>query len=340
MDKHNTLFITQRGERHQQAALNAAPPELQITMRRSPAREEIISLLPGMEFLISERTGQIDAGVIAAGKDLRLIQRLGSQVYDIDLEAAHKAGVAVCYWPVYTCVMVSEHMLMQMLALAKRLNEMQRIAVEAASWGQESKESDEDTFAFNWSGRKDIRGIYESTVGIVGLGEIGFELARRLKNFGCTVLYNKRNRLPEAAEVELNVVYAELPELLGRSDFVCMLLPFFPETKRIVNESFIAQMKAGACLVCCGGSGILDEEAVARALASGRLHGVATDTYAWEPIRPDNPLLQLAHSGDANIILTPHTAAGTIAAQRDERLEDYSNLLNLLNERPLKFRLV
>ena len=85
MAPHPTLWITHRGERHQQAALSSAPPELAITMRRSPSKEEILSLLPGMEFLVSERTGEIDADIIAAGKDLRLIQRLGSQTYDIDL---------------------------------------------------------------------------------------------------------------------------------------------------------------------------------------------------------------------------------------------------------------
>ena len=134
MKKHPTLFVTHRGERHQQAAIEAAPPEVEITVRRSPSKEEIISQLPGKEFLISERTGSIDAEVIAAGKDLRLIQRWGSQKYDIDLDAAREAGIPVCYWPVRTCVMVAEHMMMQLLAIAKRLREMMQITEEAGDW--------------------------------------------------------------------------------------------------------------------------------------------------------------------------------------------------------------
>ena len=79
-------------------------------------QQQIIDLLPGKEFLISERTGEIDAEIIAAGKELRLIQRLGSQTWDIDVQAARKAGIPVCYLPVRGCIMVAEHMLLQMLA--------------------------------------------------------------------------------------------------------------------------------------------------------------------------------------------------------------------------------
>ena len=96
MTPHPTLFITHRGERHQQDALNAAPAELDIAMRRTPSKDEIIALLPGKEFLITERSGEIDADIIWAGHDLRLIQRLGAQTHDIDLDAARAAGIPVC----------------------------------------------------------------------------------------------------------------------------------------------------------------------------------------------------------------------------------------------------
>jgi len=339
MDTHKTLFITHRGERHQQDALRAAPPELAVTLRRSPSKAEIISLLPGVEFLISERSGAIDAEIIAAGKELRLIQRLGSQTWDIDTQAAQRAGIAVCYWPVHGTIMVAEHMLLQMLALAKRLREMIAVANAAGDWG-EPRRSDEDTFAYNWANRAGVRSLYRAVVGIVGFGEIGVELARRLRPFECTVLYNKRNPLPPSAETELGIAYAGMEELLARSDFVCMLLPYFPETDGIVNDAFLAQMKPGALLVSCGGSGILDEEAVARAYASGRLSGVATDTFVWEPLRPDNPLLSAARLPESNLVLTPHTAAGTDPVGPAGRVEDYTNLLNMIHGRLLRYRLV
>jgi glyoxylate reductase len=340
MSKHPALFITHRGQRHQTAALEAAPAELDITLRRSPSRQEIIDLLPGMEFLISERSLEIDAGIIAAGKNLRLIQRLGSQTYDIDLEAARKAGIPVCFWPVLTCVSVAEHMLLQILALAKNLRDLVSVATDADDWGIAPRQCDEDWFAYNWSGRKEIRTLFRSTVGIVGYGEIGAELAARLKNFGCTVLYNKRTRIPEFAEKELNIHFAEMDDLLQQSDFVCILLPYSPEIDHMINQQFVAKMKKGACLVTCGSGGIIVESALAEAVTSGHLFGVAADTYDWEPIRADNPLLPLARRKGVNVLLTPHTAAGPVAAFRDERVQDYTNLLRVLQGKELLNRLV
>lgn len=340
MTKHPTLFITHRGERHQQAAREAAPPELAITMRRTPSKEEILALLPGKEFLITERTGVIDADIIAAGKDLRLILRLGSQAYDIDLEAARAAGIPVCYLPVRSCIMVAEHMLLQMLALAKRLRETVDLTLEANDFGQPPKRCDEDYFAYNWTGRENLLGLWGATVGILGFGEIGMELARRLRGFGCTVLYNKRNRLPEAAERELNVQFAEIDDMLAASDYVCMLLPLFPETEQSLSHEFFAKMKPGSVFVSCGGSGVVDEEALAAALRSGHLYGAAVDTYTFEPIAADDSLLRIARDPRANIVLTPHTAAGTVAATGSERYGDYANLMRVLHGEPLVGRLV
>jgi len=97
-------------------------------------------------------------------------------------------------------------------------------------------------------------------------------------------------------------------------------------------------MKHGGCLVSCGGSGVVDEVALAEALHSGRLGGAALDTFTWEPIHPDNPLLPLARQPHSNVILTPHTAAGSGAARRDERADDYANLRRVLSGQELIYR--
>lgn len=340
MSSHATLFITHRGERHQQAALAGAPPELAITMRRSPSKEEMLELLPGQEFLITERTGTIDADIIAAGTNLRLIQRLGSQTWDVDLAAAQAASIPVCYQPVHGCIMVAEHLLMQMLALAKRLREMMDVVGEASDYGQPPRRCDEDYFAYNWAGRQNVAGLWGSTVGILGMGEIGTELARLMRGFGCTILYNKRSPLPAAAERELGVQFAGVDEMLARSDVVCMLLPFFPETEQSLGADFFARMKPESLFVSCGGSGVIDEDALAAALRAGHLGGAALDTFTFEPIAPDDPMLALAANPRANVVLTPHTAAGTGAGRADERSGDYENLLRCLRAEPLLGRLV
>jgi len=339
MTLHRVLFLTQRGQRHQQAALEAAPPELEITIRRDPPRDEILKLLPEMEVLISERVGVVDAELIAAGRSLRLIQRLGAQTWDIDLDAARRAGIPVCYRPVRTCVLVAEHMLLQMLGLAKRVRELMRVAEEAGDWGQPPRRCDEDYFAYNWSGRQNLGQLWRGTVGILGFGEIGVELAQRLKGFECAVLYHKRHRLPARAEAEFNLTYVTREELMRRSDYVCSLLPYFPTTDMSLNAVFFATLKPGALFVHCGAGAVVDEAALLEALRSGHVAGAALDTYTYEPIRPDDPLLALARDPLQNLILTPHTAAGASAAERNARADDYTNLRALFAGQALQYRL-
>jgi phosphoglycerate dehydrogenase-like enzyme len=337
--KHPVLFLTERGLRHQQAALASAPSELEITMLRQAERDEVLRRLPEVEFLISERSGVIDAEMIGAGKRLRLIQRLGSLTYDIDLDAAHAARVPVCAWPVGFAIQVAEHMVMQMLALAKRLNEVTAVIVQANNWGLPSRRTDEDTFAYNWSHRRGIGGIYGQTIGILGLGEIGAELARRLRGFGAAgILYHKRRRLPESVEVELDLTYVSRDQLFADSDFLCNLLPYFPETDTSINAEVFTKMKSGSYLVSCGSGSVIDETALAEALSAGRLAGAALDTYEWEPLRPDNPLLPLARDAEMNVLLTPHIAAGTVLATERGRQEDFENIRRSLRGQPVLFR--
>lgn len=339
--KYQVLFVTHRGERHQQSALAGAPDGFEISMLRDPGPADMIKHLPGKQFLITERSDSIDAEIIAAGKDLKLIQRLGSQVYDIDLEAAQRAGINVCYMPIEMTVMVSEHMLTQMLALAKHLREAMHVITLDKDWGMAPRKSDEDTFAINFTGRQSIGTLYRKTVGIIGFGEIGIELARRLKGFECKVLYHKRTRLSEHAEKDLNIQYASQEDLLAQSDFVGMLLPFMPDTAGMVNYEFIHQMKPGAILVSCGASGLYNEKDVAAALRSGYLGGVATDTFDWEPINMDSPLLPLARDPEANIVLTPHTASGSIDPNAlPDRRGDYVNLVSYIHQQPLLYQVV
>ena len=340
-EKHTVLFLTDRGLRHQQCALDAAPPELVVAMLRRPSKEELLRLLADAEFLISERSGQVDAEMVAAGSKLRLIQRLGSMTYDIDLDAARAAGIPVSAWPVQVCVMVAEHMILQMLALAKRLNEVSAIAREAGGWGQPSRRTDEDTFAYDWSLRRGIVPILGQTVGILGFGEIGVELARRLDCLGPgRILYHKRSRLPQGAEQELGLTYAPFEQAVAESDTLCNLLPYYPETDMLIDAGLLATMKPGAFLVSCGSGSVIDEAALADSLRQGHLAGAALDTYEWEPIRADNPLLPLAGDPTANVVLTPHTAAGSSADADSDRTRrsDYENIVRTLRGEPLLYR--
>jgi lactate dehydrogenase-like 2-hydroxyacid dehydrogenase len=337
--KHKTLFLTNRGEVHQGVALQAAPPELDVVMRRGASKDEIISLLPGTEFLISERTGVIDSDIVAAGKHLKLIQRLGSQTWDIDLVAAGKAKIPVCYLPVRTCVLVAEHLVLQMLGLAKRIRELMDITDKAGDWGLPPKRCNENYFAFNWSGRKKIDAIYQSTVGILGFGEIGTELARRLQGFGCRLVYSKRRPLPQEVEARFGLKHVSRDELARSSDFVACLLPNLSENNQTIDRNFFSLMKRGAHFAHCGAPGVVNEDDMIRALRDGHLGGGAIDCYTYEPLRPDDPLVPVARDPTNNLILTPHVAAGTVAVSREERIPDYANVLKVLKGEELNYRI-
>ena len=339
MTPYKVVFTTERGHRHQQAALDAAPEGLQITMLRQPDRATLLQHLAEAEYLISERVGAIDAELIRSAANLKLILRLGSLTFDIDTAAAQARGVAVCRWPVGSVIRVAEHMVMQLLALSKKLGETEAIALAAGSeWGQ-SKRTDEDTFAYNWSNRQNVDGLWQKTIGIIGLGEIGAELARRLQGWDCNILYNKRRRLPETVETELGLTYVGIDALLDQSDYLANLLPYFPNTDLLIDAAYFAKMKDGACIVSCGSGSVINEVDLAQALKAGKLGGAALDTFEWEPLKPDNPLIALAKT-NYNVLLTPHIAAGGSAAAAKERLGDYTNITNHIAGQPLKYRVV
>lgn len=338
MTKHKTLFLTQRGLQHQQWALEGAPPELALIMRRGASREELLALLADAKFLITERTGVIDAEMIASAPRLRLIQRLGRQTWDLDLDAARQAGVPVCTWPINGCVLVAEQMMLQMLGLLKRLREGMAVTAQAADYGIETHRGDEDHFAYNWSQRGGIGRLTGSTVGILGFGEIGLELVEQLRGFHCTVLYHKRTRLPAAVEAQLGIEYAAPDAIAEQSDIVCSLLPY-QGPKEPLDAAYFARMKPGSIFVHCGSGATVDEAAMLAALRSGHLAGAALDTYTYEPLRPDDPLVDAVQDPALNLILTPHTAAGGVTAGGSGRTQDYDNILALLEGRALRYQI-
>ena len=336
MAPHRTVYITQRAPVHREVARAASPEQLDLIMLASPSVAEIVDAVADAEFLVSERSGVIDAPIIEAGRKLRLIQRLGLQVHDIDLDAARQAQIPVCRWPLPQSVRVAEHVVMQIMALLKRTREAAQIVAESSDeWGSPQR-CDADTFAINWSGMSGVRQLRDCTVGIVGLGEIGTELVHRLAGFGCALAYHRRNRLPGWAEEQLQIAYASLDDLLGRSDVVVLLLPHSAETAGIADARFLRRMPAGSFLVNAGASSLLDEHSVAEAYRSGHLAGIATDGFAWEPVRPDNPLLALAAAPRANVVLTPHSALAGLVIDAGTRRAEYTNLIAVIEDRPLR----
>lgn len=341
MDEIRVLLATHREPVHQKSALATAPEGAHVTICAAARYETVVERIGDADVLVSERSGRIDAPLIRRGRNLRLIQRWGRMTHDIDLGAAREAGVAVCYQPLYNAMMVAEHVVMQILGLAKCVRECEDVLLDPRDWGMEPRQCDANQFAINWSGRRDIMPVLGSTVGIVGFGEIGAELAERLKPFGCRVLYNKRNRLPADVEASLGVTYADRDAIRAASDFLCLLLPHVDSAGGAIGRDFIDGMKPGACLISSGASSTLNEEDVAAAYRGGRLRGVATDGWRWEPLKADNPLLALARDPQANVVFTPHTAIGARpgADMASSFRAGWQNVVNLMQGLPLVNRL-
>jgi lactate dehydrogenase-like 2-hydroxyacid dehydrogenase len=234
--------------------------------------------------------------------------------------------------------MVAEQMMLQMLGLLKRVREAMHVTAEAADYGVATRRGDEDTFAYNWSQRGGIGRLTGATVGILGFGEIGLEVAEQLQGFHCTVLYHKRTRLPIAVEDRLRLEYATPDAIAERSNIVCSLLPY-QGSKEPIDAAWFARMKPGSIFVHCGSGATVDEAALLDALRTGHLAGAALDTYTYEPLRPDNPLVQAVQEPMLNLILTPHIAAGGVTAGGHGRVQDYDNILALLEGRALRYQI-
>ncbi len=245
---------------------------------------EVARLLPGVDGYIAG-VDEITAEALAAADRLKVIARYGVGVDQVDLEAARARGIVVTNTPGANAVSVAELAIGLMLALARHIPEAVA-ATRAGAWPRLAGVS--------------LRG---KTVGLVGLGAIGREVARRLAGFDCRVLACDPCADAETARA-LGVEPVPLPDLLARADFVSLHVPVTPETRRMMDERALAQMKRGAYLINTARGELIDEDALARSLASGHLAGAALDVLCQEPPPPGHPLLGLP-----GVLITPHAGA-------------------------------
>ena len=269
------------------------------------------------EILIFRR-GVIDAALMDANPNLKLIQRIGERSEMIDLAAATARGIAVSCLPRASLQYTAEHALLMMLALAKKLI-VADDAVRNDRWDR-ARVFPENDVAYNWAGIAGVGGLYGATVGIVGLGEVGAMAAKMANGFGARVVYCNRTRLSPEREAQYGVSYRPLPELLAQADFVSMHASNLPENKGMIDAAFFAQMKASAVFVNTSRGRMVDEESLRDALARGTIAGAGLDVHATEPRPMPNPF-----AGMSNVILTPHLAGGARASIVDEVTPVFAN---------------
>lgn len=263
--------------------------------------------LPGCDVLVLERTQLTADRLGQIGGRVRLVQQFGQDTRHIDLAAARAHHVTLATLQRYTSLSCADHIVALVLALARNLVSA-HLAVLARRDASRPAQfaTDPPRSKFNWAGVKDVRVLADHTIGYLGMGENAALVARRLAAMGMTQLYSKRTRLSPLEEAQQGgVVFVPRGELLSRSDFVVINVPYGPETEKLIDAPFLAAMKRGAYLINTSRGGVCDERALYDALKGGHLAGAALDVYRYEPVPPDCPLLDLD-----NVLWSPHMAAG------------------------------
>jgi len=330
------VHLTDRGDWHQRRFRAAAPEGIALIQRRPSREPDWRDSLADAEVLVTERSVPVDADAIDSAPSLKLIVRLGSLAHDIGVDAAVRRSIPVCRQPVALCAACAEHALMLMLAVRRRLPELARLATHGVA-DRSARATDEDTFAFNWLGRNDVGSIAGARITLLGMGEIGVELARRLRPFGAeSVRYVKRKPYPTNVEQELGVSWSALADALPQTDILVNLLPWSLETRFLLDATRLALLPRGAAVVQVGSGGTLDEASLLAAVDSGALSGAALDTFEWEPLPADHPLAIAGRDPASGILLTPHVAA----VGRDNSPErDWDEVERFLRGEPLRHRI-
>jgi D-3-phosphoglycerate dehydrogenase / 2-oxoglutarate reductase len=252
----------------------------------------LLETLPDYDALVVRSATKVTAEVIAAGTRLRVVGRAGSGVDNIDVPAATNRGIIVVNAPASNNVAVAELTIGLILSMARDIPQA-HASIQAGKW--------ERSKFMGW----EVRG---KTLGLVGLGRIGSEVARRARGLEMQVLaYDPVVSLDRGAQMGVEILTME--ELLPRCDIVSIHVPLVEGTRNLFDSARIKQMKNGAYLINASRGGIVDEAALLAAVESGQLAGAATDVFVSEP-PGDNPLI-----GHPKIITTPHIGASTLEAQ-------------------------
>jgi D-3-phosphoglycerate dehydrogenase len=287
-------------------AADLLPAGFRLRVVTSKDRGELLRLMPEADFLLVA-TARVDDDLLRGAPRLRLVQHQGVGYDNIDVEACLRAAIPVALTPEGTTIGVAEHTLLLILALYRRLPVVEA-AVRRGEWPV-------------WSMRTRSFELAGKTLGLIGLGRIGREVAKRARAFDTTILYHDPFRAPVEVEAELGVVYAPLDDLLRQADIVSLHAPLTAETRRIIGERELRLMLPHAVLINTARGGLVDEAALIRALDEGWIAGAALDVFAQEPPDPNNPLLR-----SPNVILTPHIAAGTRDAYRTKMEAVFRNM--------------
>ena len=274
------------------ATLAALGPDFEIRTCNGADRSALLAAVADVDAVLIRSATQIDAEVLATARRLKVVARAGVGLDNVDVPAATQAGVMVVNAPTSNIVSAAELAVALLLAAARNVAPANE-ALRAGQWKRSEYTGVE---------------VYGKTVGVVGLGRIGVLAAQRLMAFGTKVIAFDPYVQPGRA-AQLGITLVELDELLADSDFITVHLPKTPETVGLIGDEELRKVKPSVILVNAARGGIVDEQALADAIAEGRVAAAGVDVFAKEPCT-DSPLF--AHE---RVVVTPHLGASTAEAQ-------------------------
>ena len=283
-----------------------------------PSVAELHTLAAGAHGILTTIMDQVDTALMDAAPNLGVISQLAVGLDNVAVSAATGRGIPVGYTPGVLAKSTADLAFALLLGAARRTAESERW-VRAGGWQIQFHPT-------HWLGQD----VHEATLGIVGLGQIGLEIARRGRGFDLNILYHSRTRKPEA-EARYGVRYAPFPELLAQADFVVLSVPLTPATHHLIGAPELAMMKPSAILINVSRGPVVDPAALYCALRDGQIARAALDVTTPEPIAPDDPLLTLD-----NVVITPHIGSAALPTRLNTMKLAARNLVAGLTGQPME----
>jgi glyoxylate reductase len=283
-----------------------------------PRREVLLDKVRGVDGLLSLLTDHIDGELLdAAGQDIKVVSNFAVGYDNVDLAACTARGVAVGNTPGVLTETTADLAFALLMATARRLPE-----------GHDYVRDDD---WLTWGPMLLLgKDVHAATLGLVGFGRIGREMARRATGFGMRTLYYDNVRAGEATERELAATYAPFEQVLAEADFLSLHTALTAQTRHLIDAAALGSMKRGAILINTSRGPVVDQEALADALSSGQLFGAGLDVTDPEPLRADHPLVKLR-----NCLVVPHIASASERTRDRMAQKAAHNLIAGIRSEPL-----
>lgn len=299
-----------------EALLARLRPHGTVRMPEAPAAADLAGLFREADYALVVPGERVDRALLDACPRLRMITTVSAGFDHIDVEACTARGIRVCNTPLAVAAATADLAFGLLLAAARRIVEADAF-VRAGRWRADSP----PLFGLD---------VNRQQLGIIGLGRIGIEIAKRARGFDMDVAYHNRRRLAPEEEAQLGVRHLDFGDLLEQSDAIMVQAPYGTATHHLIGAAQLARMKPTAVLINCARGGVVDDAALAAALRDGRIAAAGLDVVEGEPsVHP--ALLDLP-----NVVLSPHNGASTRGTHRRMTLEAFDNLAGALRGEPLR----